>query len=80
MEMKSVSECLNFFDDMILCCVDKSFGIVSLEDISDYIIRMYNEKYNQELIAISAILSHINLIIENFIQTRRVILKNNNVF
>ena len=40
MEMKSVSECLNFIDDMILCSVEKSVGIGNLEDILDYMIGM----------------------------------------
>ena len=44
MEMKSVSECLNFIDDMILSSVGKSVGIGNLEDIRNYMIRMYTEK------------------------------------
>ena len=61
MEMKSVSECLNFLDDMILCSVEKSVGISNLEDIRNYLIGMYNEKYIEEMVAMSAILSQINL-------------------
>ena len=64
--MKSVSDCLNFIDDMILCSVEKSVGIANSEDIRNYMIGMYNEKFNEELVAISAILSQINLIIEKF--------------
>ena len=66
MEMKSVSECLNFIDDMILCSVEKSFGIGNLEDIRDYMTGMYNEIYIEEMVDKSAILSQINLIIEKF--------------
>ena len=45
METKSVSECLNFIDVMILCSVEKSVGIGNLDDIRNYMIGMYNEKY-----------------------------------
>ena len=66
MEMKPVSEGLNFIDDMILCSVEKSFGIGNLEDIRDYMIGMYNEIYIEEMVDMSTILSQINLIIEKF--------------
>ena len=65
MKMKSVSECLNFIDDMILRSVEKSVGIGILEDIRDYMIGKYNEKYIEEMVAMSTILSQINNIIEN---------------
>ena len=35
MEMKSVSDCLNFIDSMILCSIEKHVGIGNLEDIRD---------------------------------------------
>ena len=66
MEMKSVIECLNFIDDKILCIVEKSVGIGTLEDIRNYVIVMYNEKFIEELVAMSAIFSQINLKMENF--------------
>ena len=62
--MKSVSECWNFIDDMMLCSVEKSVGIGNLEDISNYTIRMHNETYIGDMFAMSAILSQINLITE----------------
>ena len=55
--MKSVSERLNFNDDMILCSVEKSVGIGKLKDIRDYMIGMYKEKYIEGMVAMSAILS-----------------------
>ena len=64
--MKSVSECLNFIDDMILCSVEKSVRIGNLEDIRNYMVGMYKEKYIEEMVAMSAILSQINLLIEKF--------------
>ena len=64
--MKSVSECLNFIDDMIICSIEKSVGIGNLEDTRDYMIGMYIEKYIEEMIVMSAILSQINLTIEKF--------------
>ena len=64
MQIKSVSECLNFIDDMKLCSVEKSVGIGNLEDIRNYMIGMYNEKYIEEMVAMSAILSQIKLITE----------------
>ena len=33
--MKSVSDCLNFFDSMILCSIEKDSGIGNLEDVRD---------------------------------------------
>ena len=65
MKMKSVSEFLNIIDDMILRSVKKSVGIGILEDIRDYMIGKYNEKYIEEMVAMSTILSQINNIIEN---------------
>ena len=66
MEMKSVSECLNFIDHMITCSVEEGVGIGNLEDIRHYMIGVYNEKYFQERVAMSAVLSQINLIKEKF--------------
>ena len=66
MEMKSVSECLKFIDSMILCSIEKHGGIGYLEDLRNYMIGMYNDKYIEEMVAILAILSQINLILERF--------------
>ena len=73
MEMKSVSECLSFIDDMVICSVEKSVGIGNLEDIRDYMIEMYYEKYIEEMVAISAILSQVNLITQKFYLDKEIL-------
>ena len=60
--MKSVSDCLNFSDSMILCNIEKQVGIGNLEDLRDYMIRMYNDEYIEEMVTMLSILSQINLI------------------
>ena len=62
--MKSVGDCLNFIDSMIICNVKKHPGVGNLEDSRDYMIGMYNEKYIEEMVALLPILSPINLINE----------------
>ena len=44
MEMKSVNDCLIFFDSVILCGVENYNGIGNLEVVRDYLIEMYNDK------------------------------------
>ena len=51
---------------MILCCKEKHAGIGNSEDVHDYKITMYNEKYIEEMVAMLAILPQINLIIDRF--------------
>ena len=66
MEMKSVSDCLNFIDSMIKCNIEKHAGLGNLEDIRASRIGMYNEKYFEDIVALLSILSQINLITERF--------------
>ena len=66
MKMKSVSDCFNFIDSMMLCIIEKHVGFGNLGDFRDFMIEMYNEKYNEETVAMLAILSQINLVIENY--------------
>ena len=66
MEMKSVSDCLNFNDSMILCSIKINVGIGNLEDLRDHMRGLYNDKYIEEMVAMLPILSQINLIIERF--------------
>ena len=40
MEMKSVSDCLNFIDGVILCSIEKTAGIGNLEDLRKYMTGM----------------------------------------
>ena len=65
--MKSITECLNFIDNMILLGREKHIGIGNLEDIHDYIMGMNDYEDIEDKIAMSKVLSQINLIIENFI-------------
>ena len=64
--MKSVSDCLNFVDSMILGDIEKTCGIGNLEDVRDYMIGMYNNTYIEEMECMLSILSQINLILERF--------------
>ena len=66
MEMKSVADCLDFIDNMILNNVKKIDSIESLESMRDYFLDDYIEKSDEELVAIMSILSQINLIINGF--------------
>ena len=66
MEMKSVIDCSNFIDSMILCGIEKHVGIGNLEALRDHMIGMYNEKYIEEMVAMLAVLFQVNLIIESF--------------
>ena len=64
--MKSVSDCLNFFDNMIRCNIEKHAGIGNLEGLRDYMIGMYNDEYIEEMVSMLSIISQIDLIIDRF--------------
>ena len=68
MEVKSIWDCLNFVDSMILSMsnIEKHIGIGNLEDVRDYIIGMYNGENFIEMVSMSAVLSQVNLIIDRF--------------
>ena len=66
MEMKSVSDCLNFIDNMIRCNIEKHVGIGYLEDLRDFMIGMYNDEYIEEMVSKLSIISQIDLIIDRF--------------
>ena len=55
--MKSVGDCLNFYDSMILCGIEKHVGVGNLDDIRSYMKGLYNVKYIEEAIAMTTILS-----------------------
>ena len=44
MEEKSISDCLYFIDNLILCGTEKYIGIGNLEDVRDYMIGMNDGK------------------------------------
>ena len=66
MEFKSVSDCLNFIDILIICGTEKHIGIGNLEDLRDYMIGIYDGKYIEQMVSMLAVLSQINLIIDRF--------------
>ena len=57
MEFKSISDCLNFIDNLILCGTEEHICIGNLEDVRDYMIRMYDGKYIEEMVSMLAVLS-----------------------
>ena len=66
MEVKSISDCLNIIDNLILCGTEKLIGMGNLEDVRDYMIGTYDGKYIEEMVSMLAVLSQINLIIDSF--------------
>ena len=66
MEFRSISDCLNFIDNLILCNTSKYIGIGNLEDLLEYIINMYDGKYVEDLMTILGIVYQINIIIDKF--------------
>ena len=66
MTMKSDCDCLNFFDSVILCDIEKHAGIGNLEDIRDYMITIYNDKYVEDMVSMLGVFSQINLMIDRF--------------
>ena len=61
--MKSICDCLNFFDSIILCDIEKHAGIGNLEDVRDYMITVFNDEYIEDMVSMFAVFSQINLII-----------------
>ena len=66
MEINSISNCLSFIDILILCEGEKHIGIGNSEDIRDYMIGLYDDKYIKDMVSMFAVLSQINLIIDKF--------------
>ena len=60
--MKSVCDCLSFIDSMILCDIEKHAGVGYLEDVREYMITIYNNKYIEDVVSMLAMFSRINLI------------------
>ena len=61
---------------MILCDIEKHAGVGNLEHIRDYLLTIYNDKYIEDMVSMLGVFSQINLILDYFFQTMRVILKN----
>ena len=66
MEMKSVADCLDFIDNMILYNIEIIESIEILESKRDYFLDVYIKRNDRELVAIMSILSQINLILNRF--------------
>ena len=66
MKFKSISDCLTFIDNSIICGTEKYIGIGNLEDVCDFMIGMYDGKYIEEMVSMLAVLSQTNLIIDRF--------------
>ena len=60
-----------------LCDIEKHAGIGILEDVLDYMMTMFNKKYIEEMVAMLAILSQINLVIDRFFLDNDSDIKNN---
>ena len=66
MEMKTVADCLDVIDNMILHNIEKKDSMGSLESMRDYFLDDYNKRSDKELVAIMSIVAQINLIINRF--------------
>ena len=77
MTMKSVCDCLNFIDSMLLFDIKKQAGVGNPEDVREYMITIYNDKYVEDMVSMLGVFSQINLIIDRFYLDNEVILKNN---
>ena len=66
MEITSISDCLHFTDSMILCNIQYQIAVENLENIRNFMIRMYNDKFIEEMVVMTGILSQRNLIVEKF--------------
>ena len=64
MEIKSLCDCVNFIESMIICDLGKNVDFSNLENIRDYLIGTYNDKSNEDMVMFTGVLSQINLIIE----------------
>ena len=66
MDIKSISDFLNFIDSMILCSIEKHVGIGNLKSVLDHTVWMYNDECIEEMVVMTLIFSQINLIMEKF--------------
>ena len=51
--MKSVSDCLSFIGSIVLSIREKHIGIGNVEDIRDFMIGVYNDKYIEEMVVMT---------------------------
>ena len=68
MEVKSIKDCVNIFDDVIVENIGKYIGISNLENVHVYKLEKRQSDFIEDRIALSNVLSQINCIIENHYQ------------
>ena len=51
---------------MIICNIEKHVGVGNLEDLRDYLIRMYNDEFIEEMVTMLSKFSQINPIKKRF--------------
>ena len=66
MEVKSVADCLNFNDTVILSDIGKYDCDGNLEDVRDYVLSEFKNKCLEDIVALVEILSEINNILVKF--------------
>ena len=64
--MKSVCDCLNFIDCVILCDIAKRGAVGNLEDVREYMITIFKDKYIGDMESTLGVFSQINLMIDRF--------------
>ena len=64
--MKSVADCLNFFDAVILSDIGKYASIDNSEDVRDCVLSEHKNKHIEDMVALNKTLSQINNIIDKF--------------
>ena len=75
MTMKSVCDCFNFIDSIIICDIEKYAGVGNLEDIRDYMITIYIDKNIEDMVSMLGVFSQINLILDRFYLDNESVLK-----
>ena len=66
MEMESVADCFNSIDTVLLSDIGKHACIGNLEDVLDYVLSEFKNKYIEDVVALKKLLSQINLILDKF--------------
>ena len=64
LEMKTISNCLNFIDNLIICNTEKHIGNGNLEDVRKYVLSMNDSKYIENTVSTLEVVYQIKLIID----------------
>ena len=76
MERKSVADCLHFINTFRLSDIGKFACIGKLEDVRDYVLSEYKNKYNKDIVALNKMFSQITIIIDKCYFDREDDMKN----